>query len=184
MTAKYAATQARWRAANKERISESNKQYRRANRDRLDAYQRNYREKHAERLYFAALKRRFGIGREDYERLLGEQGGVCALCQKGQSSSNKKWLCVDHDHSTGRVRGLLCSRCNQALGLLGDSEAIYLAVIAYLGTSCYRPLPYVTLPEHAISLATVAGPESGTFSGEKHESNPDPVFNAVGISPL
>lgn len=63
--------------------------------------------------------RRYGLSLDDYQALLDQSGGVCALC-KNPPAKNKN-LCIDHDHETGRVRGLLCHRCNS---LLGGYEAL------------------------------------------------------------
>jgi hypothetical protein len=54
---------------------------------------------------------------EEYSALSEKQGGVCAVCQE------VKTLVVDHDHDTGKVRGLLCHGCNVGIGLLGDKSA-------------------------------------------------------------
>ena len=62
---------------------------------------------------------RYGITIEDYDRMLGDQDGVCKICKnttKPKFSNNKNKLSVDHCHSTGKVRGLLCSTCNLILG--------------------------------------------------------------------
>lgn len=59
------------------------------------------------------LRHRYGIDIDAYESLLEQQGGVCAICD---SPPGKRPLDVDHDHDTGVVRGLLCPRCNTALG--------------------------------------------------------------------
>ncbi len=56
--------------------------------------------------------RALGVTDADYERLLSEQGGTCALCP---TKPKTRRLHVDHDHATGKVRGLLCYRCNRAL---------------------------------------------------------------------
>lgn len=62
------------------------------------------------------LLRVYGITLAEREALAKRQGGRCAICRR-----KAKTLCVDHDHDTGFVRGLLCFRCNQALGFFGDS---------------------------------------------------------------
>lgn len=65
------------------------------------------------------LKRKYGMTVEQYDKLLAEQGGVCALCGEPETSTFRgtvKMLAVDHDHGTGLVRGLLCYRCNTDLG--------------------------------------------------------------------
>lgn len=71
---------------------------------------------------------RYGLTPEHYEALLSAQGGRCAICG-GRPTGN---LHVDHDHNTGKVRGLLCGRCNPALGAFQDSPRILLAAVRYL----------------------------------------------------
>ena len=77
----------------------------------------------------AHLKHTFGITHEDYESLLKGQKGVCAICKQ---PSSKKQLAVDHNHSTGEVRGLLCQSCNTALGLFKDNPSVLETAINYL----------------------------------------------------
>lgn len=74
----------------------------------------------------ARLKRDFGITLEFFDEMLLAQGGQCAICQKESK------LCVDHNHETGKVRGLLCAGCNQALGLLKDSPSSARSAAEYL----------------------------------------------------
>ena len=64
------------------------------------------------------LKCRYGIDLKQYEKLLQEQGGLCAICGSPPPNSYKKRLSVDHDHKTGEIRGLLCTKCNVTLGWL------------------------------------------------------------------
>lgn len=73
--------------------------------------------------------RSYGISVEEYEAMLDDQGGGCYIC--GGSPSNRA-LDIDHDHRTGKVRGLLCSNHNRALGLLGDDPDLLLAAHQYL----------------------------------------------------
>jgi hypothetical protein len=70
--------------------------------------------------------RMYGIAPEEYARLLAEQGGVCAGC-RGHCKTGRA-LAVDHNHLTGRVRALLCNRCNHVLGLVGDAEDILISL--------------------------------------------------------
>lgn len=73
------------------------------------------------------LRFSYGIGIEDYERMLEAQNFRCAICQ-----SLEERLHVDHDHVTGKVRGLLCNACNTGIGLLRDSKSILRSAIDYL----------------------------------------------------
>lgn len=75
------------------------------------------------------LQKVYGISEDTYIKLFEEQKGVCAICKSPETHVHRKTnlicnLSVDHDHSTGIVRGLLCKRCNMALGLLRDSEVL------------------------------------------------------------
>lgn len=62
------------------------------------------------------LRTTFGITTERFEALLANQNGHCALCSKDKPGGQGAWH-VDHDHATGTIRGLLCARCNQLLGV-------------------------------------------------------------------
>lgn len=77
------------------------------------------------------LKNTYGIASEEFDRMLEEQGGVCWICHKGPSGRFKH-LCVDHCHTTGKVRGLLCHACNKSLGFLEDDPARFKRLIDYL----------------------------------------------------
>lgn len=82
------------------------------------------------------LMTRFNLTIDDYNHIFMEQGGKCQICKKPEKLRDKKgrikWLSVDHSHSTGEVRGLLCNKCNTGLGLLGDSKKTLASAIKYL----------------------------------------------------
>lgn len=79
-------------------------------------------EKYASEVRRIALRFSYGITPEDYDRMFKSQRGKCAICRSSDTGqTGKRFLCVDHDHKTGKVRGLLCRRCNRGLGLLNDS---------------------------------------------------------------
>jgi hypothetical protein len=75
------------------------------------------------------LKRKFGLTPEDYDRMLADQHGGCAVCGDPPA---KTALHVDHHHETGVVRGLLCFRCNAAIGNLRDDPLIIASALAYV----------------------------------------------------
>jgi hypothetical protein len=77
----------------------------------------------------ARVRKVYGLAAGEYQAMLDAQDGVCAICGKHPVTIR---LAVDHDHQTGRVRGLLCRRCNRALGLWEADEARMLALIAYV----------------------------------------------------
>lgn len=78
----------------------------------------------------AQLKADFGISPEQYEYLASGQGGTCVICQEPCASGRR--LAVEHCHDTGQVRGLACSRCNVALGMLKDCPNRAAAILVYL----------------------------------------------------
>lgn len=81
----------------------------------------------------AELKREYGMTYSEYQLLLDVQGGVCALCRKASVvRTNAARLAVDHDHVTQKVRGLLCGKCNLALGLFNDDLATLRRAVEYL----------------------------------------------------
>lgn len=80
------------------------------------------------------LKVLYGLTVEEYEALLEAQGGACAICRKpprGTHARDKR-LVVDHCHTSGLNRGLLCNTCNRAIGLLGDDVELLHNAISYL----------------------------------------------------
>lgn len=70
------------------------------------------------------LKKLYGITHESYEKLLEQQGGVCAICETSNPGGRSEHFHVDHNHATGAVRGLLCSACNMALGGFRDDPFV------------------------------------------------------------
>lgn len=100
----------------------------------LDVYfNKGGKEKQKERSFKNNLKR-YGITPEDYQILLNNQKGVCYICSTNQVSRSRVTynLFVDHDHKTGKVRGLLCHHCNAGLGHFRDSSKLLLKAVEYL----------------------------------------------------
>jgi len=75
------------------------------------------------------LRIKYGITLEEYDLMFESQGGVCDICSK---PNDGKELCVDHDHTTLQVRGLLCTPCNKAIGQLGDTAESLRKALTYL----------------------------------------------------
>ena len=80
------------------------------------------------------LKANFGITIEEYDEMLYWQGGCCAICAKPQDTFVRKFA-VDHNHTTGKIRGLLCVNCNTAIGKLDDDVVLLERAISYLERS-------------------------------------------------
>jgi hypothetical protein len=81
------------------------------------------------------LMRKFGVSIDWYEEQLKRQKGVCAICEKPETAFRKGKLlplCVDHDHETLEVRGLLCNACNIGIGALQDNPKIFRRAINYI----------------------------------------------------
>lgn len=111
--------------------------WRQRNLQKVRGWNRRYREQNPRLVKNGQMRAMFGITLDQYEAMHSEQGGVCACCGLPESAIHNKTrapkrLSVDHDHATGEVRGLLCGRCNTALGLLDDDPSKIRALIAYL----------------------------------------------------
>lgn len=83
--------------------------------------------------------RQYGITPAEYNRMFLAQDGLCAICSRPEEGS--KNLSVDHDHVTGVVRGLLCAKCNQGIGLLREDPAIMRGAIQYITTRFKNGMP-------------------------------------------
>lgn len=123
-----------------EKQKERTKKYKIRNRDKILERGRIYaakrREESKEHVYFmnrrSALKKNYGMTLEEYNDMLESQNGVCKICCGLNTHSNRGNLYVDHCHSTGKVRGLLCNYCNSGLGNARDRIDILEKMIIYL----------------------------------------------------
>ena|ERR1035437_868539 len=101
---------------------------------RVKAYKKIYNENNKERIKHVQRKNRlmkeYGLTFEEYNILMKKQKNKCALC-KIRFTKNKKSL-IDHNHKTGKVRGILCYPCNNVLGQAGDSIKLLQRAIEYL----------------------------------------------------
>lgn len=117
---KSKAANARWRAENAERHKRNQQKWVRDNREKARAMWRKKGHKAA------------GIDPVQAAAVLAAHGGACDCC--GRNSHSGKGWSVDHDHQTGRIRGVLCSPCNLAIGQLGDTLEGVLRAVKYLST--------------------------------------------------
>jgi len=137
-----------WRARNLERSRLREAVYREKTRDELRARDARYRITNKENRRISAkkysatlagkvaskrasLKKRYGITLEQYDELLAKQHNRCAICGRHQAGLRVS-LAVDHNHSTGKLRGLLCDMCNRGMGLLRESTDLLVKAINYL----------------------------------------------------
>lgn len=99
------------------------------------AYQKAHRAANPNVYRDKEFRKRFGITLADYQAKFDEQGGVCAICSKPETGTRNgivRWLNVDHNHETKAVRGLLCTNCNVAVGMMCESPDIMRSAISYL----------------------------------------------------
>ena len=100
--------------------------------DKVRAQRKRYKAKHKTNFYIRKSKKHpFKITEEEYNKLFNVQEGKCRICGRHQSVLNKR-LGVDHDHVTGKIRGLLCNNCNLILGHANDNVHILTEAIKYL----------------------------------------------------
>jgi hypothetical protein len=107
-----------WYAEHRERAIAWAAEWRKNNPEKYSAIQvRNVTKKH-------------GLTFSGFYEMLRKQGGVCAIC--GLTNGNKR-LAIDHDHSSGKVRALLCTKCNTGLGAFRDDVNLLMKAVGYLG---------------------------------------------------
>jgi hypothetical protein len=92
---------------------------------------KNYSKQNSEKAKRSKLRVHFNLTLEQYYEQLESQNSLCAICGHPEEVIKRR-LCVDHDHITGQVRGLLCGKCNCAIGLLGDDPTLIKAALTYL----------------------------------------------------
>ena len=116
----------KWRANNPERA-------RTKSREDMRRF-RALRPKEFKKYYRVQQLRKYGLTIEEYEYILIKQNGRCAICKTDSPARGKTWA-LDHCHTTGKVRGILCQNCNLMLGNGKDSPSILRAAVIYLEAS-------------------------------------------------
>ena len=105
----------------------------RINDKRVDNRKKYYSDEDRKLKYRnAQLIKAFNITLDQYNQILVSQDNVCYICRRDETSVRNRSLAVDHNHQTGKIRGLLCSNCNRALGLFKDNKNLLLAAAKYL----------------------------------------------------
>jgi Recombination endonuclease VII len=122
----------RYRRAHPEKGREYSRRYDKKHPEKKREYSRRYRRAHLEEVRERNRRRRYSITQGTFDSMLLAQGGCCAICAQ---PPNGKGLGVDHDHNNGTVRGLLCDKCNTAIGLLNDDPGLLSTALAYLKKS-------------------------------------------------
>lgn len=88
---------------------------------------KQYSNKNKQKIRGKNFQDRYGIGLEEYDAMKAQQDGKCGVCKE-----SRHVLYVDHCHSTGVVRGLLCQKCNTGIGMLRDSIKLLRSAVKYL----------------------------------------------------
>jgi hypothetical protein len=102
-------------------------------REAIKAQVREYRRNNPGKKRRVDLAANYGITPEDYAAMLAAQGGGCAICGAAEGTEKRiKYLHVDHDHETGKVRGLLCHLCNLGIGKFQDDPELLVKAAHYL----------------------------------------------------
>jgi hypothetical protein len=144
----------KFRETHKEQRRREAREYAAANPEKIRANKKRYHERHSEKVKQASVAwarktnanltrnrkaylRRYGLTPESYEQMILSQDNKCAICEKRETAANYKtgkvWaLAIDHDHTTGHTRALLCHRCNLFLGAAEDSVELLSSAIRYL----------------------------------------------------
>lgn len=116
----------KWVADNPEKALETRKKY--------ESYRREYYQrpeiklKHRKRF----IEKKYKIKYEEYEKMVCEQKNLCYICNGRETQSRNGYLAVDHNHKTGAIRKLLCSRCNLAIGLLSENLQLIEKIKTYI----------------------------------------------------
>jgi hypothetical protein len=100
-------------------------------RERRKAEMRCWWKANGARLFVGRQLRKYGLSLQDYEDILARQNNACGICRR---KPRKRRLCVDHDHRTRKIRGLLCRKCNMGLGCYGDNPKFLRMAADYLDT--------------------------------------------------
>jgi hypothetical protein len=116
-----------WISKNPIKVKKIKNRYRNNNKEKLDEYYRVNKDVWRK----GQLKRLYGLTLDEYQDMLAKQNGKCAICAVHEDSVTRKFS-VDHDHKTGKIRGLLCNNCNTGIGNLRDSIELLEQAIRYL----------------------------------------------------
>ena len=118
------------------RLREREKAYRKKNRDKIREWSKVWEKAHYKERRNQRIKRVYGIDETIYDNLFKVQAGVCAICKQAEHRKHRAGkvvkLAIDHCHKTKKVRGLLCSRCNNGIGAFEDDINLFTMAIEYL----------------------------------------------------
>lgn len=141
--ARRAESARKWRALNRERLLAEHRARRARDPERNKAIKQKYKEANKDKLANYELVKKYNITLEQYNQMLELQNNVCDICKKPETKRHKNGtlyrLAVDHNHDTGKVRGLLCWRCNTAMGSFEERNVPILNVEEYIEKHREKP---------------------------------------------
>lgn len=120
---------------NKSKIQDSHRRWRLNNPETHRARGRRWTRKNPEKAKAMYVRSDHGISMDEFQKMHDSQKGLCKVCSKPERAiyrGKTRSLCIDHNHKTGKIRGLLCHRCNVALGLLEDDFRIVESLLEYI----------------------------------------------------
>lgn len=138
MTAYYAANPEMWPKKDRDQLDEKNAARRAryaqnsAHREKMKKKSQEWSKANPEKVKHARLMSAFGMSLDQFNAMMELQGNACAICGYSDMSNPKVFHHVDHCHSTGKVRGILCTNCNTALGKFKDDTSLLYSAISYL----------------------------------------------------
>jgi len=127
---KKAAEMKIYNAVHREEKSAKYKAHYKAHWEEEKSRSRAYYASHWKESKSYSLKRNYGLSVIEFDIMFSNQSGMCAIC--GTTEWGSHGVCVDHSHITGKVRGLVCLKCNTALGMIGDDPKVAQALVNYL----------------------------------------------------
>lgn len=116
---------------NKEKCLKRINDYNNKNKKEIAKQKKEYYKNNPDKARVHWLKNKYGLTPEKYKKIFDNQHGCCAICGRHQTEFKKVFV-VDHDHQTGKIRGLLCYGCNLGLGGFDDNRDSLLSAISYL----------------------------------------------------
>lgn len=117
-----------WKEKNRDKLREQDRVYKEANKDRLAELRRTRYKKDPQKQLDYVRFRKYGISGDEFRAIVAKQNHQCPICLRNIDKN----FSVDHEHTTGKIRGIICNDCNLAMGNAGESSARLRAMADYL----------------------------------------------------
>jgi hypothetical protein len=116
----------------KKKLLKKWKEYYLNNKIKIDKYRKKYNNEHTNDRINYKLIHNYGITLNEKQNILKQQNYKCLVCNKNLKNINTRYIHIDHNHKTKKIRGILCQTCNLALGLLKENPAIIYRLFQYV----------------------------------------------------